>query len=309
MPATEAVRGSGSEGKSSTLITIVTAHIIKALLTFMAHMPMKVRQAFAWLTAVTLQHLLKYRKGVITENISKAYPKLEKREKELMIRRYYQHMAGMIWETIGLLRSRSPKHTPPILVENPEVLRAQAAKGRDVVIMAGHQGNWEYFNQALNYCGFRALAVYKPQSGRLSDLIMQMIRKNDDVVLTTMKETLRNFIRVTADEKPTALLLVADQTPAKGDIRMWIPFLNQNTAWFNGGEKIARKFGLPVYYLNVTKTGFNRYLTKVLTIAENPDTLKDGQIMASYVQLLEQNIHEQPEIWLWSHRRWKHKPA
>ena len=108
-----------------------------------------------------------------------------------------------------------------------------------------------------------------------------------------------------ADEQ-TGARVIADQTP-RPDNAFWTSFLNQDTPVFWGTEKIARKIDFPVVYISVKrlKRGFYNVTAEVL--AEHPKETADEQISTMHTARLEKDIREQPEIWLWSHRRWKHK--
>ena len=123
-----------------------------------------------------------------------------------------------------------------------------------------------------------------------------------------MKQTLRTVIRQYQQDIPTAYGMVADQKPSpKLKEYMWIPFMGQDTAFLQGVETIARKFNFPVIYgkMMCHKRGY--YVTDIITITENPNDEPRGYITKRYAELLEENIREQPELWLWSHNRWKYK--
>ena len=135
-----------------------------------------------------------------------------------------------------------------------------------------------------------------------------MIRRKKHVYPISMRETARALNTDYQTGRPKALLLIADQIPAKPDINFWLEFLNRQTAWFTGGEKIAIKYNMPAFYLQVVKKAPGRYDGTAIPISLDPTKEEPGKITSRYVQELELNIKLLPEHWLWSHRRWKHQP-
>jgi KDO2-lipid IV(A) lauroyltransferase len=195
-----------------------------------------------------------------------------------------------------------------IKLTNPEILEQFSSSGQNIIVLAGHTGNWEWLPALISPYGFDLLGVYKRQSSKTFNELSLMIRKKDGVIPVAMKETARALHQPSDNGKPRALLLIADQVPAKPDIQFWGDFLNQQTGWFKGGEKIADKYRMPVFFMNVIKTGNGFYEGTAIPVSLEPWKDKKDDITIKYIKLLEDNIRAQPENWLWSHRRWKHQP-
>jgi Kdo2-lipid IVA lauroyltransferase/acyltransferase len=105
---------------------------------------------------------------------------------------------------------------------------------------------------------------------------------------------------------PMVLAFIADQSPVP-EYAYWTHFLNQETCFFNGYDKIARKKNYPVVLAYLIKVKRGKYIMKVELLSQNSSTLKENEITELYIRRLEQIITANPENWLWSHRRWKHK--
>jgi len=101
--------------------------------------------------------------------------------------------------------------------------------------------------------------------------------------------------------------LLSDQKPRPEVTKYWTTFLNQNTGFLDGGEVLAKKFGYPVFYLYITRTKRGYYVADMRTISATPKDTAEGEITERYARLLEENIKEQPALWLWTHNRWKWK--
>ena len=76
---------------------------------------------------------------------------------------------------------------------------------------------------------------------------------------------------------------------------------------FLGPEKLAKKFNYPVVYVGIIKLKRSFYQMEATLITDTPNELADGVITELHTKVLEKNILQQPHIWLWTHRRWKHK--
>ena len=122
--------------------------------------------------------------------------------------------------------------------------------------------------------------------------------------LIAMKDTFRDMVAHKSELDATAF--IADQTPAPNSA-YWTTFLNQDTPVFQGTEKIARKMNYPVVYVCVQRVKRGYYEISARTLFEEPSRTTDGEITAAHTMALEADICAQPEYWLWSHRRWKHK--
>ena len=142
-------------------------------------------------------------------------------------------------------------------------------------------------------------------SNKLIDRYLHNIRSRFNAQIVAMNQTGRAIIQ--NRDKPTLFVLIADQTPSNLKHVHWINFLNQDTACFDGPEKIARRTNYPVLHFAIERVKRGFYEIEVSLLCENPKDVSEGEISLRYMQTLEKQIHSQPENWLWSHRRWKHK--
>ena len=100
---------------------------------------------------------------------------------------------------------------------------------------------------------------------------------------------------------------IADQKPSKNALDFWTEFLNQDTPFLTGAEKIGRKINANILYCDVecVKRGYYRATFKVITL-DSSNSPQD-EITEKYARMLEKTIERAPQYWLWSHKRWKHK--
>ncbi|MFH0760086.1 MAG: lysophospholipid acyltransferase family protein [Bacteroidota bacterium] len=251
--------------------------------------------------------LLGYRKAVVRENLERSFPSLSAESYLEIERKFYHQFSEILTEIIGLVRLKSKTSPRSLCVIQPELLQDYLKKGQNLVIMAGHYGNWELITLSLLANGYRVLAVYKPQSSQPATDLMNRIRQKPGLTLIPMKETIR-AVRMEQDHSgsPFCLLLVADQIPARGDIHFWTRFLNQDTAFFTGGEKIALRFKMPALYFDQHKTSYGRYEGSLKVLYDGHEDLPEHAMTSRFASLLEASIIREPHLWLWTHRRWKY---
>ena len=105
-----------------------------------------------------------------------------------------------------------------------------------------------------------------------------------------------------------AMGLVSDQSPNLRADTEWYDFLNQKTAFIDGGERLAMRFHLPVYYVDVWRSAPGRYRAGFVKLYDGVESVAEGEITRRYAAALEATIRREPELWMWSHKRWKHTP-
>ncbi len=270
--------------------------------------PLGVLYLGSWLGYLIMNFFPGYRKNIIYNNLRTSFPEIPDKDVLFLRKKYYRHLSQVMVESLKAMHWSTEQHKKRIVLKNSEYLRQFAVSGNNLVVLAGHTGNWEWLPALVVPYGFDLLGVYKPQSNTFFNELTVRIREKKGVYPISMKETARAMKEVNGNGRPKALLLIADQIPAKPDIHFWSQFLNQQTAWFTGGEKIAKKYNLPVVFMRVIKTNRGSYEGTLIPISLTPDQEQDGAITRKYIEELEKNVKAQPENWLWSHRRWKHQP-
>jgi KDO2-lipid IV(A) lauroyltransferase len=100
--------------------------------------------------------------------------------------------------------------------------------------------------------------------------------------------------------------MASDQSPTNLSKAFWVNFLGRETAFLHGPETYAKKYDLPVIFVDIQRVKRGYYQLTLVLISDKPRETGEGEITKRYASLLEKAIYHQPENWLWSHRRWKH---
>ena len=255
---------------------------------------------------VITYYLVGYRRKVVMENLQKAFPDLDRRERRKIARKYYQHMCDLILESAACHFYPETRARRVMEYLNPEVLDDLYKKGKMIMAVTGHYGNWEYLNTLSLATSYPYLAIYKPLKNKYFDRMTRQTREKWGCIPVDMEKVARHVMTYAKRKEPVLTLFLADQRPLFRQIQYWTDFMGQTTPLYLGTEKLARKLDAAVVFLKIRKPRRGHYTTEVEVITEHPRTLEAYELTRAHVRILEGMIRERPELWLWSHRRWKH---
>ena len=273
----------------------------------LALLPLPVLYTFSTITYYILYHLVGYRRKVVRENLLNSFPEKAMPDILNIEKTYYRYLCDLIFEIIKMpLISKKELHKR-YKFSNLHLIEDRLQRGESVIACSAHYGNWEWGMLAfgLNLSETKYV-IYKPLNNKVFDSWFYNMRARFGNTPIAMKQTLRTI--AVSRKKPTVFCFASDQTPVREPANHWLTFLNQTTPVFAGPEKIAMQTNRPVYYLRVSvvKRGF--YEVECVPIIENPSLSSEHEITTAQFKLLEDHINAAPPYWLWSHRRWKHKP-
>ena len=252
-----------------------------------------------------LFHVIGYRRDVVRTNLRNSFPEKSAAELDRIERDFYRWFCDLTLETLKTLTISPKAVLRHVHVEGEQVLRKYHEQGRSIVLVMGHWGNWELAGARFSQLGLHHLnVIYHPLHSRKFNALIIHMRTRLGNGLYPMAETMKCMLR--DREKLTCTAFIADQTPPP-ERAYWTTFLHQDTPVFWGTEKIAAKLGYPIVYVGIDRPRRGHYLMRFEELVPNPADLPDGAISEAHTRRLEQDIRRRPEIWLWTHRRWKHR--
>ncbi len=229
-----------------------------------------------------------YRKQVVRENLRNSFPGKSPQEIEVLSKKFYKNLTDLTMESLKILSISKEEVIKRVNIVNMELATSYLDRGQSVIVLTGHQCNWEWLLLASSaQCLYPVDAVYKPlHIGFIEKLLFKM-RTRFDARPLAMKDVYRSIVR--SKDQTRVLAMVADQTPAHSEIQYFTTFMNQPSAFFVGADKIARHTGYPVFFMDMRRVRRGYYEAEL------------------YARMLEKSILKNPSDWLWSHRRWKHR--
>lgn len=271
-------------------------------------MPLSVHYRIAdYVLYPVIYYVARYRRGITEKNLRLSFPEKSDSERQQIARDFYRQFCYTIVESIYGYRIDEEEMRQRVVFEGMEEVNRLVAAAGGGIFMLAHIGNWEWmasFQQWLSP-GVTEMNVYRRLKNRAIDRLMLAIRAKRGGVCVEKQRILREMVRYRAEKKPVAVGLLCDQKPRPEVTRTWTMFLNQETGFLDGGEVLGRKFGYPVFYVYIIREQRGIYRTQMKLLAARPEETQEGEITTAYARLLEQNIREQPALWLWTHNRWK----
>ena len=280
---------------------------VRAILYAFSRLPFFILYLFSDLLYLILYYVVKYRRKVVSENLLNAFPEKTGAERGIIEKKFYRFLADMMVESTKMFTISEKEMRDRFTYTNlPEVTK-YLAEEKSIIAVTGHYNNWEWASLSISSMIRQpVLVVYKPLTDKRFEGFLNKVRGRFGSLLIPMKQTLRKLI--TYKDTPHMLVLLGDQTPVRGETQYFTPFLNQPTAVFLGVEKIARSTNSPVVYFTIRRLRRGYYQAEGTVITENARETEPHKITIAHTKKLEQVIRENPEFWLWSHRRWKFKP-
>jgi KDO2-lipid IV(A) lauroyltransferase len=230
---------------------------------------------------------------MIFSNINASSISSSVEETKLISNKYYHVVARYISEIIKYGR-RDYYKQQIVNFKNPNLLESSLDNSKNVILFGSHLGNWELVVPSLSaITSNQVVGIYKPLANNSLDKYITELRGKYGLKLAPMEQVLKQFYL----PANCGYVFINDQSPAKGSSGRWIDFLGRPTYWFNGIEKINKKFECSYIYIRVVPKKSTYNVEFVPITSEDP--------LKAYVSLLEKDIAEYPEYWLWSHNRWK----
>jgi KDO2-lipid IV(A) lauroyltransferase len=279
-------------------------YIVYGFLYLISLLPFFILYRIADFFFVIIYFVIGYRKQVVLNNLRNAFPEKTETELKSIAKKFYLNFIDNWIETIKLL-SITKKELNKKATGNFEIFNQLYSTGKAVQLNLGHFFNWEIMtlHAGINQ-PYTFLTVYFPQSSRIMNKLLLHLRArwgNPQLESTNMAKAIIPWRR-----KQYLLALGADQSPAQPEGGYWLYFLHQPTVFLKGPEKFARVQNIPVVMMTTTRYKRGYYHFNYFLLAEDPNDLPEGELMRRYVRHLEENIRLQPDLYLWSHKRWKH---
>lgn len=259
---------------------------------------------------IVLRFVLRYRRRVVDDNLRNAFPEKSDAGRDAIRRGFYRTLAEVVVDTLDLASMNPRKARRRLAVKGLEAQR-EAVRGRDWIAMLAHYGCWEYCSLwGLYESSQLVVGVYHPLRNPVMGTLFERLRNAEYATTVAMDDSLRFYLRNRGQGirgRNLVMGLIADQRPSRRPDSHWIPFLNQETIFYEGGGRLAERCGLPVYFVRMERTRRGCYEMSFELLYDGKEPVAEHEITERYARSLEAMIRRRPELWMWSHRRWKHK--
>ena len=299
--------------------------LVEAVLRLHARMPLAYHYSLGRLAAWLVRDVFRYRNDVVLTNLSRSFPDLNYGAVRDLSRKFYDHFGELLAETFWFWGCRGEKGRRRLLRSNIcEIVNSDAFndlfdRSPSVMLLNSHAGNWELMGGVAQYDrsapGRRnwdypeVVVLYRALQNRFWDRVFGDGRcaPVSDRAYDGYVEA-NSIVRYAVAHRNDKKLYIfnTDQFPYPGVKRYDMgPFLNQPTLAMGGGAVLACKMGMSVAYIRWSRPERGHYKLTFVPLVENAAESTPEAIMKLYYKHLEEDILAQPEIYLWSHKRWK----
>jgi Kdo2-lipid IVA lauroyltransferase/acyltransferase len=255
---------------------------------------------------LVLYYVIPYRKKLVAKNIALCFPEKSPSEVKAVQRAYFRHFCDLVFESLknfSISEEAAHARMEPL---NIEAMQKYAAEGRSVVLTGGHYTNWELWAMAAaGHLDHTVVGIYKKLSNAFFDDKMRKSRGKFGMKLVSTRELKDQLPEL--QKVASAYVYAIDQSPGDPMKSYWTTFMGLETACPYGAEKYAKDFDNPVFYGRGRKVKRGHFTIEYILVADNPRELGYGEVLERCNALLEEDLRDAPEFWLWTHKRWKHK--
>lgn len=285
----------------------IGVYLFLALSWLLSKVPNFILYVIADIVYLFLNYIIRYRKSVVYRNLKNSFPEKSKKEINILANKFYHHLSDTFIENIALIKMSKSRILKFVKIEESDTVKELYEKNKSIIGVTGHYGNWEAFLVLPLISSHQVLGVYKPLNNKFFDKQFYKMREKFGAIPVTMNDSYKTVLEHNKNDKLTLLGLIADQRPPKKSSKYWTSFLNQDTPVFLGPEKIAKKLNASILFLYLEKIKRGKYHFKSELLFEDVSNCSDHEITETYLKFLENLIVQKPELYLWSHNRWKFK--
>ncbi len=281
--------------------------LIYPFLWLISILPFRLLYAFSDGLFILIYHIIGYRKKVVKENLQLVFPNKSNDELNSIRKKFYHHFCDMIMESVKSMTITEAEMKKRFTFTNVDLLIDIESQNKSIALMCAHYGSWEWIFILQTYVGTKGYAIYKRLENKYFDKLVKRIRAKYNSHLITTKESIPILMQSKRDGNITICGFVSDQSPKVEKAFHWKEFMDIKVPVHTGAEVIAKKLDMAVVFFGVKRLKRGYYETTFKTIALNPKDFGSYQITDIFLKLVEDQINEAPEYYLWTHKRWKHR--
>lgn len=279
------------------------------ILFLISRLPLRILYLISDLIFFVIYYFVGYRKKVVLENLKKSFPQKNSKEIEKIRKQFYVNFADYIVELVRSFTISNTELRVRVQHLNQDLFKDAKTEGRNIILLAGHVFNWEWFNALASivpqeHCH----PVYRKVQSTFWEDQIKKIRNSFGNEALEAGEVMRHIFRNKNDGN-SVYMFVADQTPHISFVDVGVEFLNQETPVFIGYDKLATRMDLVFIYCEMKKVKRGYYQINYHRIVPEGEKFAEFEVVKKFHQLLENTINKRPDNYLWSHRKWKYLHA
>lgn len=252
--------------------------------------------------------LLRRRRTVTLDNLRKAFPEKSEGRIEAIALAVFRNMGKIFHELCWSTCRTKEELRRHVEVSGLENIRAAHEKGKGVLVLTGHFGNWEMLPVLADLIGHPAGFIYRPLDAAPLDRFLAETRTRFNHFGIPKKRSFRRILAALGKKESIYLLMDQNTSRKQG---VFVPFFGMPASTNAGLALLALRTGAPVVpiFLARKEDGFKGIILPEVPLIKTGDKEKDIEMNTlAYNQVIESVVRQYPDQWFWAHRRWKTQP-
>jgi KDO2-lipid IV(A) lauroyltransferase len=216
-------------------------------------------------------------------------------------------MCDMFMEMIKTMNISKEEICNRFVFKNIEVYKELEKQGKSIAIICSHYASYEWIISMNYYSDFVAYGIYKQLKNPYFDKLVHKIRSRFNAKLITTKQTIPTIIENSKNNVLSLYGFASDQSPRASSAFHWTKFMGIEVPVHTGAEMLSKRYDMNLVYLNTKKVKRGHYEATLEILSDNPQNVPNYDLTDQYLKLLEKQIYEEPEYYLWTHKRWKYR--
>jgi Kdo2-lipid IVA lauroyltransferase/acyltransferase len=280
-------------------------HVVYGAVWLLSLLPLKVLYFLADAGYGIMFYILRYRRDIVMNNLRIAFPEKTEKERTRIAKKFYHNLVDTFIETIKMVTA-SDKFIQKRFRGNWDVVNKLKPGGRKIHLHLGHNFNWEWGNAAgARQLDLPFIGVYMPLTNKIFDRLFYHLRSKKGTLLVSATNMRRDLMA--HRNKQYIMGLVADQNPGHPASGLWFRFFGRPAPFLSKPAHHAILNQCAVVFAFIHKKKRGDYEVVFSLVEENAADTTEVELTRKFVRYMEDVIQKYPEMWLWSHRRWKHQ--
>lgn len=283
-------------------------HLLSFFLNLLSRIPFGVLYFLSDCLFYLIYYVIRYRRPIVRKNLTESFPEKSEQEIKQIEKQFYHYFTDQVLESCKMATISPKEMAQRMKFTNIETVNAVLREGKTIALYMGHYGNWEWVS-SIPLClekGVLAIQIYHKLRNESMDKLILRHRERLGAISVEMRKTARYITELASARKVSIIGFIADQSPKKREARHFLPFLNHHVPVLTGTEKIIKHYGFEAWFLDVRRVKRGYYEVELIRMHDQPQSLPDFELTTIYYQMLEEMIRNRPELYLWTHNRFKH---
>jgi KDO2-lipid IV(A) lauroyltransferase len=228
-------------------------YIIYPLFWLLSLLPLRILYFFSDILFVVVYLIVGYRKKVVRENLTLAFPKKSEEDKKIIEKKFYHHLCDLAVESIKSISISEIEINKRFKINTMEVLNDLYLKDKSVLLLCGHYASWEWSGIINKWMPYKGYAVYKQLRNPQINGLLKRLRGRYGGDIVSNKKLVPILFRNKRDGIKALTLFLSDQTPKVSMAKHIDTFMDVKVPVFTGAEALSKKLDTAVVYLKIVK--------------------------------------------------------